>query len=240
MQPRSWYDENNIHISLGDPIEEIDHERRKVRSRLSGWVSYDVFILATGSSAALPPGIPIDSMKGIYVYRTLQDVQDIVSWSQQDHVKHATVVGGGLLGLEAAKAAKDLGLETTVCERSNRLMNRQLDLEASKLLQAEIVKLGLKAIIQDCPQTLESDEHGCIKGARMTSEKYIDTQMLIYAIGIRARDELANSCPELLKAPRGGFAVNEYLETSLPNVYAIGECASFNDATYGLVAPGYE
>ncbi len=206
MQPRSWYGENNIHISLGDPIEEIDHERRKVRSRLSGWVSYDVFILATGSSAALPLGIPVDSTKGIYVYGTLQDLQDIVGWSQQDYVKHATVVGGGLLGLEAVKAAKDLGLETTICERSDRLMNRQLDLEASKLLQAEIVKLGLKATI--CPQTLEQDEHGRIKGARMTSEKHMDTQMLIYAIGIRAWDELANSCPGLLKAPRGGFAVN--------------------------------
>lgn len=240
MQLHSWYEDNNVHLSLGDPVEEIDHERRRVRSRLSGWVSYDIFVLATGSSAALPPGISVDTMKGIYVYRTLQDLQDIVNWSKQDHVKHATVVGGGLLGLEAAKAAKDLGLETTICERSNRLMNRQLDLEASKLLQAEITKLGLTATIQDCPQTLEQDEHGRIKGARMTSEKYMDTQMLIYAIGIRARDELANSCPGLQKAPRGGFAVNERLETSIPNVYAIGECASFNDNTYGLVAPGYE
>ena len=240
MQPRSWYDENTIHVSLGDSVEEVDQERRLVRATLSGWVPYDILVLATGSSAAVPPKVPIESMKGIFVYRTLQDLQDIIDWSQETHVKHATVVGGGLLGLEAAKAAKDLSLKVTVCERADRLMSRQLDLEGSRLLQAEITKLGLTATIQDCPLELEPDEVGRIKGARMTSQKYMETQLLIYAIGIRARDQLAASCPGLLKAPYGGFAVNERLETSLPEVFAIGECASYNGMTYGLVAPGYE
>lgn len=240
MQPRSWYDDNQVQISLGDAVDEINHEKQQIRSRLLGWVSYDFLVLATGSSAALPPGVPVETVKGIYVYRTLQDLEDIISWSQKPHVKHATVVGGGLLGLEAAKAAKDLGLEVTICERSDRLMSRQLDVEASRLLQAEITKLGLKASIQDCPQELEKDEDGFLKGARMTSQKFMETQLVIYAIGIRARDELTSSCPSLKKARRGGFTVNERLETSLPNVYAIGECASYDDMTYGLVAPGYE
>jgi nitrite reductase (NAD(P)H) len=240
MQPRSWYDGNKVHVSLGDPVEEIDSVQQRVRTRLSDWVSYDILILATGSSAALPPGIPVDSVKGIFVYRTLKDLDDIISWSQQNHVKHATVVGGGLLGLEAAKAAKDLDLEVTVCERSDRLMSRQLDVEGARLLQSEITKLGLEASIGDCPQHLDVDEEGRIKGARMTSDKYMQTQMLVYAIGIRARDELSSSCADLARAPRGGFKVNERLETSLPNVFAIGECASFADMTYGLVAPGYE
>lgn len=240
MQPRSWYDDNKVHLSLGDPVEQIDHSLHRVRTRLSGWVPYDVLVLATGSSAALPPGVPVDSVKGIFVYRTLNDLDDIINWSQQTHVKHATVVGGGLLGLEAAKAAKDLGLEVTVCERSDRLMSRQLDLEGARLLQAEITKLGLTASIADCPQKLDADDNGHLKGTQMTSSKYMDTQMLIYAIGIRARDELSASCPGLLRAPRGGFTVNDRLETSLPNIFAIGECASLSDMTYGLVAPGYE
>lgn len=240
MQPLSWYDDQGIHISLDDPVEEINNELQRVRARRSGWVNYDILILSSGSSAAVPPGIPVEPTKGIFVYRTLQDLENIIQWSQHGHVKHATVVGGGLLGLEAAKAAKDLGLNVTVCERSNRLMSRQLDLDASRLLQDEITTLGLVASIQDCPCELERDENGWLKGARMTSEKYTETQLLIYAIGIRARDELANSCPGLVKAPRGGFEVNERLETSLPNVYAIGECASYKGTTYGLVAPGYE
>ncbi|KAM6500317.1 nitrite reductase H large subunit [Amanita muscaria] len=240
MRPRAWYDENKIHISLGDPVEEIDSERQQVRARLTGWVSYDILVLATGSSAAVPPGIPVDSVNGIFVYRTLQDLRDIVEWSQQDHVQHATVVGGGLLGLEAAKAVKDLGLQVTISERSNTLMSRQLDVEASRILQAEITKLGLTISIQDCPVEPVQDSIGRLKGARMTSKKYMETQVLIYAIGILARDQLADSCLGLSKAEHGGFAVNEHLETSLPNVYAIGECASHNDTTYGLVAPGYD
>ena len=240
MQPRSWYDDNTIHLSLDDPVQQIDPTQQRVKTRLSGWVPYDILVLATGSSAALPPGIPVHSIKGIFVYRTLKDLEDIIDWSQQSHVKHATVVGGGLLGLEAAKAAKDLGLAVNVCERSNRLMSRQLDLEGSQLLQAEITKLDLQATVADCPKHLEADDEGRIKGTRMTSDKYMETQMLIYAIGIRARDELSASCPELVKAARGGFKVNERLQTSLPNVFAIGECASFDDMTYGLVAPGYE
>ncbi|KAF8635412.1 hypothetical protein AX15_000406 [Amanita polypyramis BW_CC] len=240
MQPPSWYEDQGVHVSLDDPIEEIDKELQRVRARRSGWVDYDILILSSGSSAAVPPSVPVGPAKGIFVYRTLQDLEDIIHWSQQSHVKHATVVGGGLLGLEAAKAAKDLGLNVTICERSNRLMSRQLDLEASRLLQDEITKLGLVASIQDCPQELDYDDNGWIKGARTTSEKYMEMQILIYAIGIRARDELASSCPGLAKAAHGGFAVNGRLETSLPNVYAIGECASFEGMTYGLVAPGYD
>lgn len=242
MQPRSWYDEQGIHVFLDDPVVEINHASRRVRTQRSGWVHYDILVLATGSSAPVPPGVPLEPTKGIFVYRTLKDLEDIIHWSQQSHVKHATVVGGGLLGLEAAKAGKDLGLDVTICERSNRLMSRQLDLEASTLLQAEITKLGLAASIQDCPNELDWDKtHGWVKGARMTSERYMETQMLIYAIGIRARDQLADTCRGLVKPVRGGgFAVNERMETSLSNVYAIGECASFQDTTYGLVAPGYE
>lgn len=189
MQPRSWYEEQGIQVHLGDPVEEIDTLHKQVRSRESGWTSYDICVLATGSSAALPPNVSLGP--GIFVYRTLEDLE---------------------FGLEAAKAAKDLGLNVTVYERADRLMARQLDQDAAKMLQHEIDKLGIETCIGDCPGT-----------------------MLIYAIGIRPRDQLAHD--GLLRAARGGFQVNEQLETSADSVYAIGECASFNGMIYGLVAP---
>lgn len=238
MQPRSWYEEQGIQVHLGDPVEEIDTLHKQVRSRESGWTSYDICVLATGSSAALPPNVSLGP--GIFVYRTLEDLESIITWASRENVQHAGVVGGGLLGLEAAKAAKDLGLNVTVYERADRLMARQLDQDAAKMLQHEIDKLGIETCIGDCPGTLEMDEQEeALKSVILAESKEVrPTDMLIYAIGIRPRDQLAHD--GLLRAARGGFQVNEQLETSADSVYAIGECASFNGMIYGLVAPGYE
>ena len=240
MQPRAWYTENNVQVELGNPVEEIDAEAKRVRTRLSGWVNYDTLVLATGSSAALPPGVTLDKYGGVFVYRTLQDLEDIMAWSKRENVTQAAVVGGGLLGLEAAKAAKDLGLDVSIYERSDRLMARQLDCDASRVLVAEIEKLGLKSIIGDCPMELEGDEESNLKSFKLGSGETHTSQMAIYAIGIRPRDGLSQSTPQLKCAARGGFVVNDRLETSIPDVFAIGECASHNDMVYGLVAPGYE
>lgn len=239
MRPGSWYDELRVQVFLGDPVQEIDSATKRVRARDVGWVYYDLLVLATGSSAALPPGVSLDAMKGLFVYRTLQDLSDIIEWAKLERVQHASIVGGGLLGLEAAKAAKDLGLKVTIYERSDRLMSRQLDQEASRMLEAEIKKFGLEAVINHCPMQLLQEE-GSVKGAVLSNGETVETHMMIYAIGIRARDQLADACPGLERASRGGFKVNERLETSLPDVYAIGECAAYNDMIYGLVAPGYE
>ncbi|KAI9321278.1 nitrite reductase NiiA [Dichotomocladium elegans] len=246
MLPRSWYAENNIQVDLADPIEEIDTVNKRVRARQQGWIDYDICVLATGSSAALPPNVNPDKYSGVFVYRTLQDLNDMVAWSRQEHVKHAAVVGGGLLGLEAAKAAMDLGLETTLYERADRLMSRQLDCDASRVLEAEISKLGIKTVIGDYPVELQgSDEDGPIPGKpairtmRLSNDQIVETQMVIYAIGVRPRDQLSQP-GSLERAPRGGFVVNERMETTAQDVYAIGECASFLDTTYGLVAPGYD
>lgn len=240
MQPRSWYEEQGIEVHLGDPVEEIDTLHKRVFSRESGWTSYDICVLATGSSAALPPNVSLGP--GIFVYRTLQDLEAIIAWASRENVQHAGVVGGGLLGLEAAKAAKDLGLNVTVYERANRLMARQLDDDAAKMLQREIEKLDIETCVGDCPGMFQMDddqEEQALKAVVMAESKEVrPTEMLIYAIGIRPRDQLAHD--GLLRASRGGFQVNEQLETTADNVYAIGECASFNDMIYGLVAPGYE
>ncbi|KAI8140686.1 hypothetical protein BJV82DRAFT_562192 [Fennellomyces sp. T-0311] len=237
MQPRSWYTDNQVQVELGDPVEEIDTANKRVRSRLSGWVDYDICVLATGSSAALPPGVVLGKYGGVFVYRTLQDLEDIMAWSKRENVKSAAVVGGGLLGLEAAKAAKDLGMQVSIYERSDRLMSRQLDGEASRVLEAEIEKLGLSSYLGDCPMELKGGEN--VDSMVLASGSTEPIDMVIYAIGIRPRDQLSANTP-IERAPRGGFVVNDRLETSVPDVYAIGECASHKDMVYGLVAPGYD
>ncbi|ORX96947.1 hypothetical protein K493DRAFT_370402 [Basidiobolus meristosporus CBS 931.73] len=248
MKPREWYAENNIEVHLGDLVQEIDTVGQRVRAEKYGWVNYDICVLATGSSAALPPGVPpMGSVGGIYVYRTLEDLEQIIAWANRDNVKRATIVGGGLLGLEAAKAAKDLGLISTVYERADHLMTRQLDCEASKLLVGELERMGLNSILGDCPMSLAQavDElepsKKKISGFTTASGKEVETDMIIYSIGIRPRDQLARESDGSLKlGERGGIAVDNQLRTSAPNVYAIGECANFNGMCYGLVAPCYD
>ncbi|KAI8079951.1 uncharacterized protein BX664DRAFT_362080 [Halteromyces radiatus] len=256
MKPPTWYDENNVDIHLGDPVEEIDITNQAVRTRLSGWVQYDKCILATGSSAAIPPGTPINEMDGVFVYRTLEDLDNIHQWSQSPSVKHASIVGGGLLGLEAAKAAKDLGLQVTIYERSDRLLSRQLDQEASNQLEQEIISLGLKTCIGHCPVTLIKDQdeqqmeidpnpstkNNRLAGMILSNGEHVKTDMVIYSIGITPRDHLAQKDGHQLleRGDRGGFKVNSLMETSAGNIYAIGECASYNGMCYGLVAPCYD
>ncbi|CAO3645975.1 unnamed protein product [Cunninghamella blakesleeana] len=264
MQPPEWYEEHNILIHLGDTIEKIDTIEQKVYSPKKGWLSYDVCILATGSNAALPPGVPIKEMNGVFVYRTLTDLDNIISWSKNEFVQKAAIVGGGLLGLEAAKAAKDLGLQVTIYERADRLMTRQLDKEASDVLVDQIHQLGIDTCIGNCPMSLhgttiaenvnQPKDDVLLPLPRVTSltlsdDSIVDADIIIYSIGITPRDHIARPSPNdddnkntvlLERGARGGFKVNEFLETSATNVYAIGECAAFNDMCYGLVAPCYD
>lgn len=265
MQPPEWYEEHNVQIHLGDTIEKIDTVEQKVYSPKKGWISYDTCILATGSNAALPPGVPIKEMDGVFVYRTLNDLDNIISWSKKDFVQKAAIVGGGLLGLEAAKAAKDLGLQVTIYERADRLMTRQLNKEASDVLVNEIHNLGINTCIGNCPMSLhgttiaenvnQAKNDNKLPLPRVTSltlsdNSIVDADIIIYSIGITPRDNIAKPSSDnndndkntvlIERGVRGGFKVNEFLETSAANVYAIGECASYNDMCYGLVAPCYE
>ncbi|ORX45270.1 hypothetical protein DM01DRAFT_1328556 [Hesseltinella vesiculosa] len=255
MQPPEWYEERNVQLHLGESVDQIDTALKKVHTSNFGWVSYDKCVLATGSNAALPPGVPINEMDGIFVYRTIDDLDRMIAWADQPFVKRAAVVGGGLLGLEAARAAKDLGIpHVTIYEKSNRLMARQLDTEASATLVNEIHNMGLKTCIGNCPVNL----HGITTAANVNQptaelpkphvatmtlddDRVVEADMVIYSIGIVPNDLLAKLPSSTLdRGARGGFKVNAYMETSAPDVYAIGECASFNDMCYGLVAPCYD
>ena len=235
LAPASWYTSNNITLHLGDPVKSIDRENKRVTSHADIVESYDVLILATGSSAFVPAITGVEK-KGVFIYRTIEDLELITDWAKRS--KKGAVIGGGLLGLEAAKAMLDLGIkDIQVIEFAPRLMPRQIDEAASHLLQSKLEKLGLRVHTSKNTSAITGDD--CIAGVNFTDNTSIEADMLVISAGIKPRDELAKGC-NLTTGVRGGIVVNEKLQTSDPTIYAIGECALFKEMIYGLVAPGYE
>ena len=235
MAPSSWYAENNITLHLADPVAQIDRGSKTILSHKGLSVAYDVLILATGSAAFVPP-IPGTEKDGVFIYRTIEDLELMTAYAKK--AKKGAVIGGGLLGLEAAKAIIDLGVtDTTVIEFAPRLMPRQIDEAGSNLLKGKLESLGLKVLTST--NTSEILGNGCINGMKFSGDTTIDVDMLVISAGIKPRDELAK-LSGIEVGPRGGILVNEKLQTSDPSIYAIGECALYNNMIYGLVAPGYE
>ena len=235
MASETWYLENDINLILSDPVMDIDREAKTVRSHHGIVQAYDYLIMATGSAAFVPP-IPGVEKEGVFVYRTIEDL-DLM----QNHAKKATkgaVIGGGLLGLEAAKALLDLGLkEVHVVEFASRLMPRQIDEAGSRVLQAKLETLGLKIHLNKNTQEIQGN--GTISGMLFADGSILEVDMLVISAGIKPRDEVARAVG-LEVGVRGGIIVNDVLQTSDPNIFAIGECALAHQMIYGLVAPGYE
>ncbi len=235
LAPSDWYTANQIQLYLGDPIKEINREQKRVHSVRGLSVAYDILILATGSSAFVPP-IPGVEKNGVFIYRTIEDLELMKDWAKKS--KKGAVIGGGLLGLEAAKAMIDLGItDTHVIEFAPRLMPRQIDAAGSAILKNKLETLGLKILTNTNTAEIQGDES--IKAMRFADESTIEVDMLVISAGIKPRDELAKSSG-LETGSRGGIIVNERMQTSDPNIFAIGECALYKDMIYGLVAPGYE
>lgn len=235
IAPLDWYFDNGIKIHLSDPVTNIDREAKTVSSHHGLTITYDYLVLATGSAAFVPP-IPGVEKDGVFVYRTIEDLD-----MMQEHAKKATkgaVIGGGLLGLEAAKALLDLGLEEThVIEFASRLMPRQIDQAGSDILKAKLETLGLKIHLNKNTQDIAGD--GIIDGMNFADGSKLDVDMLVISAGLKPRDEVAR-LSGLEVGSRGGIVVNDKLQTSDPNIFAIGECALHDHMIYGLVAPGYE
>jgi nitrite reductase (NADH) large subunit len=229
-----WYRDHGIALFVGDRVTGIDRQRRVVVSAQGREVPYDVVVLATGSAPFVPP-VPGVERRGVFVYRTIEDLESIIDYSAE--VRRAAVVGGGLLGLEAAKAAYDLGLETHVVEFAGRLMPRQVDDAGSRALAQKIEALGVRIHLNK--NTKEIVGNGKVEGMEFACGTRLDVDMVIVSAGIKPRDELARACG-LNVGPRGGIAVDDRLCTSDPDIYAIGEVALHGGMVYGLVAPGYE
>lgn len=230
-----WYQDNHIKLHLGDPVKEIDRAKKTVSSHNDIVVAYDYLILATGSSAFVPP-IPGVEKEGVFIYRTIEDLEMMTGHARK--AKKGAVIGGGLLGLEAAKAMLDLGInETHVIEFAPRLMPRQVDESGSNILRKKLESLGLK--IHTSTNTKEIIGDNSIRAMQFADGTTLDVDMLVISAGIKPRDELAKACG-LEVGPRGGIVVNDQLQTSDESIFAIGECALHSNKIYGLVAPGYE
>src|SRR6516162_729134 len=229
-----WYAEKGIQLFVGERATEIDRSNRLVRSSKGREIAYDIIILATGSAPFVPP-VPGIERKGVFVYRTIEDLEQIIDYGKS--VKKAAVIGGGLLGLEAAKATYDLGLETHVVEFAPRLMPRQIDDAGSKVLVGKINALGVRVHLNK--NTKEILGNGKVEGMAFADGGELDVKMIVVSAGIKPRDDLARACG-LMVGQRGGVVVDDHLRTSDPDIYAIGEVALYGGMIYGLVVPGYE
>lgn len=229
-----WYKQNGVELHLGDRASEIDREDKIVRSTKGVEIAYDSVVIATGSYPFVPP-VPGVDKKGVFVYRTIEDLEHIIEYSKKS--KRCAVIGGGLLGLEAAKAALDLGLETSVIEYNGRLMPRQIDDAGSRILVKKIEELGVNVLLNRGTKEISGSGH--VEQMTFNDDSTLDIDMIIVSAGIRPRDDVAREC-ELEVGERGGIQVNDRLQTSDPDIYAIGECALHGGMVYGLVAPGYE
>lgn len=231
---KEWYAENQIDLHLSDRAVSIDRENKIVRSQKGVEIPYDKVVIATGSYPFVPdvPGI---KNRGVFVYRTINDLEQIIAYAKQS--KTAAVIGGGLLGLEAAKAALDLGLKTHVLEFAPRLMPRQIDDAGSKILVQKIEELGVQVHLNKATQKVLGESS--VEGILFQDGSDLELDMIIVSAGIRPRDELAREC-DLEVGPRGGILVNDHLQTSDPDIYAVGEVALHSGMVYGLVAPGYQ
>ncbi|TRZ42280.1 nitrite reductase large subunit NirB [Robertkochia solimangrovi] len=239
LASRSWYESHNIDLKTTTMISTIDSIHRTVTDHKGNTYCYDKLVLATGSYPFVPP-IPGADKKGVFVYRTIEDLDAIKSYAlklKENGRSTAAVLGGGLLGLEAANAGKELGLETHVVEFAPRLMPRQLDDNASSMLADKITGMGLGIHLNKATKHIAGDD--AITGLAFADDTFLSTDMLIISAGIRPRDQLAVSAG-LLIGERGGITVDNKMQTSNPDIYAIGEVALYNNMVYGLVAPGYE
>ncbi|HEU4514315.1 MAG TPA: nitrite reductase large subunit NirB [Nocardioidaceae bacterium] len=234
LLPEGRYDDPRVRLVLGTTVTDVDREGRKVVLDNGEVLGYDALVLATGAAPFVPP-VPGHDLDGCFVYRTIEDLEAI-----RDAAATATtgaVVGGGLLGLEAANALHQLGLDTHVVEMAPRLMPVQLDDAGGTTLVRHIEKLGVHVHTGAATQRVVGDVRGRVQGLEL-AETTLDAQVVVFSAGIRPRDQLARDCG-LPVAERGGVLVDERCRTEDPAVFAIGECAAPGGKMYGLVAPGY-
>ncbi|MGW6152922.1 nitrite reductase large subunit NirB [Streptomyces sp. NPDC055144] len=230
---------HGIELRLGDPAEHIDRATRTVTARSGLQVTYDTLVLATGSYPFVPP-VPGKDATGCFVYRTIEDLLAIEEYAKRRATTGA-VVGGGLLGLEAAGALRGLGLDTHVVEFAPRLMPVQVDEGGGAALLRTITGMGLSVHTGvGTQEILTGGEDGAVRAMKLSDGSELATDLVVFSAGVRPRDQLARDMG-LTVGERGGITVDERCRTSDPAVYAIGECAQAVDGrVYGLVAPGYE
>jgi nitrite reductase (NADH) large subunit len=233
------YEAAGFTVRLNARATGLDRARRVVFVDEQA-VPYDRLVLATGSSAFVPP-IPGRDAPGCFVYRTIEDLEAIQAWAAAHAGGVGAVIGGGLLGLEAAYALQKLGMKVHVIEFAPRLMALQLDETGGAVLRRRIEDLGVTVhTATSTKEILAHDEDaGRVRALRFANGDELDVDLLVFSAGIRPRDELARAAG-LPVGERGGIVIDQSCRTEDPAIYAIGECASYEGRCYGLVAPGYQ
>ncbi|MCM2680001.1 nitrite reductase large subunit NirB [Echinimonas agarilytica] len=233
---QGFYEKHGIQVLIGEQATHIDRTHQVVTASSGREVQYDRLVMATGSYPWVPP-IQGNEGKDCFVYRTIEDLKAIETCAKTSY--SGAVVGGGLLGLEAAGALKALGVETHVIEFAPVLMAEQLDHQGGLLLRKEIERMGVN--VHTSKNTLEicSSEGERRNVMKFADDTELEVDFVVFSTGIRPQDKLARQI-DLELAPRGGIAIDDQCLTSDSNIYAIGECASWNASFFGLVAPGYK
>jgi len=240
MAPAAWYDDKGINLVVGERVADINRTSKTITTVKDRVFSYDYLVLATGSSPFVPPIKGVEK-EGVFVYRTIEDLEGMLAYAAKLKTEkpdaRAAVLGGGLLGLEAGKAVMDMGLEPHIVEFASKLMPRQLDSRSSQVLQLKLESIGLNIHLSKATNQILGDK--AITGMEFGEDDILDVDMLVVSAGIRPRDELGKNCG-LEVGVRGGIVVNNKMQTSDENIYAIGEIALYSQMIYGLVAPGYD
>ncbi len=229
INPLSWYDEKGIKLHRDDPAISIDRKRRVVKTRSGAVFPYDRVLLATGSNPIILP-IPGNKLQGVVTFRDLQDVDTMLAASKK--YQRAVVIGGGLLGLEAAYGLKRRGMDVTVVHLLDSLMERQLDKAAAELLKASLEKRGLNFKMNAKTVEIVGDER--VGEVRFDDGSQLHADLVVMAAGIRPNIELAKEAG--LRCERG-VIVDDAMQTFDPSIYAVGECVQHRNICYGLVAP---
>ncbi|ALM53276.1 nitrite reductase large subunit NirB [Halomonas huangheensis] len=234
LSTTDYYAEHGIDLYLNETVTAIDREAREVVTD-SGRHPFERLVLATGSYPFVPP-IPGNDTEGCLVYRTLEDLDAIRSAAA--HATTGVVVGGGLLGLEAANALRGLDLDTAVVEFAPRLMPMQVDDQGGELLREKIEGLGVQVLTERATQRIEPGQASRLRMV-FQDDKVLETDLIVFSAGIRPRDQLARDCG-LEIGERGGVVIDDHCLTSDPAILAVGEVALWSNSIFGLVAPGYQ
>ena len=234
MTSPAYYNEIGVNFFTNAKVTHIDKAAKEVTTESGETYAYDKLVMATGSYPFVPP-IPGKERDHCLVYRTIQDLDDIQASAKAGKV--GVVVGGGLLGLEAANALKELGLQTHVVEFAPQLMGVQLDTDGGALLRSMIEGIGVQVHTQKATNEIVDGEE-CVHRMNFADGSHLETDVILFSAGIRPYDNLAREF-DLSVGERGGIVVDNNCKTSDESIYAIGECALWNNFIFGLVAPGY-
>ena len=234
----AWYEENHIRLHLNKKVTRIDRVKRLVIAEDGTTEEYDRLLLATGSNPFMLP-VPGKDLPGVISYRDIADTDAMIEAAKQ--FKHAVVIGGGLLGLEAANGLKLRGMDVTVVHIMPWLMERQLDKTAADMLKKSLEDKGLKFMLEAQTAELVKGESGRVCALKFKDGTSIPADLVVMAVGIRPNTALAESCGLHINPARsGGIAVNDTMQTYDPRIYAVGECVAHRGIAYGLVAPLFE